>query len=117
MVLDNITYLLNNYLHCSAWEYVIFCWVLPTEAIAEELIARLDLPDVSVYRFSLLISDKELRRRIEADINAGRRRIDSTAKSLAYNPAYSQMNTRKIDVSEITPQQAAEQICAELLIK
>lgn len=26
MVMDNICYLLNNFLHCSAYENVIFCW-------------------------------------------------------------------------------------------
>ena len=32
MVTDNICYLLNNFLHCSAYENVIFCWVMHQQA-------------------------------------------------------------------------------------
>ena len=28
MVTENICYLLNQFLHCSAYENVIFCWVM-----------------------------------------------------------------------------------------
>ena len=28
MVMDNITHILNNFLACSAYDHVIFCWVL-----------------------------------------------------------------------------------------
>ena len=38
MVMDNITHLLNNFLHCSAYENVIFCWVMDRQAILDDLL-------------------------------------------------------------------------------
>ena len=34
MVTDNICYLLNNFLHCSAYENVIFCWGVKAPNVA-----------------------------------------------------------------------------------
>lgn len=33
MVLDNICHLLNNFLKCSAYENIIFCWVMHEQQI------------------------------------------------------------------------------------
>ena len=42
MVNDNICYLLNNFLRCSAYENVIFCWVMHQQAIIDGVLSRLD---------------------------------------------------------------------------
>ena len=42
MVLDNIAHVLNNFLRCSAYDHVLFCWVLHRREIWEELLSRLD---------------------------------------------------------------------------
>lgn len=34
MVIDNICYLLNSFLKCSAYENIIFCWVMHTRKIS-----------------------------------------------------------------------------------
>lgn len=41
MVLQNICALLNNFLRCSAYENVIFCWVMHQQAILDAILARL----------------------------------------------------------------------------
>ena len=41
MVLDNICYLLRNFLGCSEYENVIFCWVMHLESILNDILARL----------------------------------------------------------------------------
>lgn len=33
MVMQNICFLLNSFLHCSAFEHIIFCWVMHEQAI------------------------------------------------------------------------------------
>ena len=43
MVTENICFLLNNFLRCSAYDHVIFCWVLHQQAILDGLLSRLDL--------------------------------------------------------------------------
>ena len=45
MVLGNIAYLLNSFLHCSEYRYVIFCWVMHEISIVENVLERLDLSD------------------------------------------------------------------------
>lgn len=34
MVLQNITFLLNQFIRCSAYENIIFCWVMHEQSIA-----------------------------------------------------------------------------------
>ncbi|MEG2207460.1 MAG: AAA family ATPase, partial [Clostridia bacterium] len=35
MVMHNICFLLNQFLHCSAYENVIFCWVMHEQSIID----------------------------------------------------------------------------------
>ena len=42
MVMDNICHTLCNFLHCSAYENVIFCWVMDLPEIGSSLLFRLD---------------------------------------------------------------------------
>ena len=56
MVLDNITTLLKNFLRCSAYDHVIFCWVMHQQAILDQILRRLDLTDVTVVPVSLVCS-------------------------------------------------------------
>ena len=44
MVLENISFLLNSFLRCSAYDHVIFCWVLHRREIREDLLRRLTEP-------------------------------------------------------------------------
>lgn len=37
MVVDNICYLLNNFLRCSAYDNVIFCWVMENKLLRDFL--------------------------------------------------------------------------------
>ena len=41
MVQENIVFLLNNFLSCTAYDHVIFCWVLHQQNIIDDLLARL----------------------------------------------------------------------------
>ena len=45
MVMNNITHILNNFLACSAYDHVIFCWVLHEQEILDTLLSRLGLPE------------------------------------------------------------------------
>ena len=40
MVMDNICYLLNNFLKCSAYDNIVFCWVLHEQNILDDLLSR-----------------------------------------------------------------------------
>lgn len=113
MVMDNICHLLNNFLQCSAYENIIFCWVMHQREIVDTILARLDLTNCRVCCISLLCSEDILRQRLAADIAAGLRTQDVVERSLARLPCYTALNTEKLDVSSITPEEAARRI-AEL---
>ena len=40
MVVDNIAYLLNNFLSCSAYENIIFCWVMHEQSIIDSIMKK-----------------------------------------------------------------------------
>jgi broad-specificity NMP kinase len=110
MVESNITHLLNSFLGCSEFDNVIFCWVLHQQKILDDLIARLNRGDCVVHCFSLVSSRQALSERLSRDIAAGKREPDIMARSVAAIPLYDALDTVKIDVSTISPADAAKRI-------
>ena len=114
MVLDNITHLLRNFLACSQLETVIFCWVMDSQVILDTILARLELEDVAVCSFTLTATPEALARRVEADIARELRQPGDTERSIARLPHYDTMDTIKLDVSDSSPEMAAEWILRHL---
>ena len=110
MVMDNICHLLNNFLHCTAYEHVIFCWVMHEQAIVDDILARLDTENCRVLSISLLATEKALAERLQKDVDAGLRAPDIISRSLQRLPLYEKLDTVKIDVSDLSPIQAAERM-------
>lgn len=108
VVVDNICAMLGNFLRCGAWENVVFCWVMQDRAIAENILRRLDLTNVNVRLFTLMVSERTLRARLEADVQAGKRERDVIERSVARLPLYERMDSEKIDTDALTPDQIAE---------
>jgi adenylate kinase family enzyme len=110
MVEGNITHLLNSFLACSEFENIVFCWVLHEQWILDKLVAKLNLDDCTVYNFSLVSSKEVLTERLSRDIAAGKRKDDSIERSVPRLPLYDALDSIKIDVSSISPADAAERI-------
>lgn len=110
MVMENICFLLNNFLHCSAYDHVIFCWVLHQQAVLDSLLSRLDVRDREVRAVSLTASPEALTARIEKDIQAGRRDRGALERSLAYPPLYAALNAETLDISGLAPAEAARRL-------
>jgi broad-specificity NMP kinase len=110
MVQNNIIYLLRSFLTCSEYENVIFCWVMHKENIIYDLLEQLTDIEFEKYIFTLTISKEALIKRLSNDIDNNIRTSDVIERSLARLDVYNQMNTIKIDVSNITPKQAAEEM-------
>ena len=110
MVVDNICYLLNNFLHCSAYENVIFCWVMHQQGIIDSIVERLDTKNCAVKCISLLVNEKNLRERLIADVEIGIRTSDVIERSLERIPLYRDLNTIKIDTSNKTVRMIVEEI-------
>lgn len=110
MVMNNICDLLNRFIACSAYENIIFCWVMHRQEIIDEILSRLDLTDVKVYSFSLMAGSATLTGRIMGDVLKGVRSEDALKKSLSYLPCYAQLDTVKIDTDNLSVRNIARQI-------
>jgi adenylate kinase family enzyme len=108
MVESNIAHLLNGFLACSELENVIFCWVIHEQSILDNLINSLNLNSCASHCFSLVSTERALIERISRDIAAGKRDSDTIERSVARIPLYDKLNTVKIDVSTISPADAAQ---------
>lgn len=102
MVLDNITTLLKNFLRCSAYDHVIFCWVMHQQSILDQILSRLDLTGVTVVPVSLVCSQEVLLQRLNQDVSAGLRQPDILLRSPQRLPLYDALDTHKIDTSYAT---------------
>lgn len=107
MVMENICYQLNNFLRCSAFDNVIFCWVMHEQPIIDDLLRRLTLGSCRVTPISLVCSEQALVKRLKKDVDAGLRSPDVIARSVKRIPLYQRLNTLKIDVSELGPDEVA----------
>ncbi len=110
MVLDNITHLLNNFISCSEYKNIIFCWVMHEESILDDVLSRLNKDDCIIHKFSIVCSEQTLISRITKDINQGVRENDVIERSVPRLKNYFQMDTQKIDVNHISAKEAAEKI-------
>jgi broad-specificity NMP kinase len=115
MVLENITFLLNNFLKCSEYENVIFCWVMHEENIIQDIIKKLESSNYKLYKFSLICSKEELKKRIMKDVENGIRDENVLERSYIKMDNYKMMDTIKINTDKISVEEIVIQI--EKLIK
>jgi len=115
MVIDNICYLLNNFISCSVFENIVFCWVMHEQSIIDDILTRLNNHDYTLYKFSLVCTEQALISRIEKDIKMGLRAKDVINRSVPRLKNYYQMDTDKIDVSNISAREAAKIIFQRII--
>lgn len=99
MVMENICFLLNQFLHCSAYENVIFCWVMHQQSIMDEILGNIDRADCEIKTVSLLCDAKTLEARLRKDIRQGLRSEDVLGRSLERIALYENLDTVKVDTS------------------
>ena len=112
MVMHNICFLLNQFIHCSAYQNIIFCWVLHEQSIIDTIFASIDKTDCSVKNVSLICDAEELKKRLMKDVEAGKRTADVIERSIERLPMYGLLNTVKIDTNGKDPAEVADKIIA-----
>lgn len=110
MVLSNICYLLNNFIHCSAYQNIIFCWVMHEQGIINSILSRLDTVDCDVKNISLVVDEVNLRNRLMSDISKGVRTIDIVERSVSRIPLYQRLNTIKINTTDKSIKMISDEI-------
>lgn len=112
MVMGNICYLLNSFIHCSAYDNIIFCWVMHRQSIIDAILERTDAAECEVKVISLIASEKTLTDRITADVRSGVREIDVLDRSIARIPLYRTLSSIKIGTDGKTADAVADEISA-----
>ena len=110
MVMDNICHLLCNFIRCSAYDNIIFCWVMHEQSIIDGIISRLNLDGCKLHTVSLVCTGDALRNRLTLDVEREIRKPEVIVRRKARVQLYENLDTVKIDVSNITPEEAAEKI-------
>lgn len=65
--MDDICHLLNNFISCSAYDNIIFCWVMHEQRIIDSIMSEIDIKDCNVKIISLVFNEPSLRKRLERD--------------------------------------------------
>jgi broad-specificity NMP kinase len=107
MVMRNICFILNSFIKCSAFEHIVFCWVMHEQGIIDEILSHLDTTEFRVHLISLICDKQTLQARLGKDMDAGIRTGDIIRKSVERIPLYEVLSTVKVDVSKRTPEQTA----------
>lgn len=110
MVINNICYLLNSFLHCSAYKNIIFCWVMHEQHIIDSILGKLDTENCDVKKISLIADENTLCKRLAKDVESGVRTADVIGRSVARIPMYRALDTIKIDTGNKTVREIADEI-------
>ena len=110
LVLGNICHVLNSFLDCEAFDNVVFCWVMHDQAVIDAILSRLHTSGWDVKCLSLVCSERALTERLRRDIDAGVRDAGVLERALDRLRLYPGLDTHKLDVTELSPEEAALEI-------
>ncbi len=110
MVVHNICFLLNSFLHCSVYKNIIFCWVMHEQSIIDCIVEKLDTENCRVKKISLIADESILRGRLMSDVTSGVRTADVIERSVAGISLYQALDTIKIDTGNKTVRVIADEI-------
>ena len=110
MVIDNICYLLNHFIQCSAYENIIFCWVMQEQSIIDTILNKVKITDCVVKVVSLMANEETLTKRIMKDVDSGSRGTDVLERSIARLPFYQSVSSVKVQTNNKTVYEIAKEI-------
>ena len=99
MVLNNICFILNQYIKCSAYENIVFCWVMHEQDIINHILNDIDTNNCNIKNISLICDKETLRLRLMKDVEDGIRKEDVIERSINRISLYNNLNTLKINTN------------------
>lgn len=111
MFVENIMYLLNNFLSNPSFDYIIFSWVIPTEDLMDYLIKKLINNRFEPVKITLLCEDGKLRDRMMKD---GRDEF-TIEKSMMYQKAFGSFDTVKVDTTDLSVSETTDEVMAAVM--
>lgn len=115
MVLNNIGYIINSFINNSSSKYILFNWVIHEEEIMRDVLSRISLKNVDVYKVTLMCTKEDLVKRIKKDIENGIRDEKNIDRSLEKYNLYKSMDTIKIDTTDRNVDEIVNEIKALLI--
>ena len=113
MVLNNIAYLLNQFLAQPDFDYILFSWVRNDPEIVRSILKRLH-GEFTFNHFTLSPSPTQLRRQLHSDMDRGLRTPECIERSLARRPHYDDIDSEKIETTGHEPHSIAREILFRL---
>ena len=111
MVVDNIRHMLINFINCSAYENIIFCWVMHEQSIIDRILEGLPTENCNVKLLSLVCNEPNLIARLRSDVITDiRPSNDIIYESLRRLRLYKDLDTIKIDTSNKSIDQIVKEI-------
>lgn len=101
MVIENINFLLKNFLENPNIEYVIFNWVIHLEGIYDLFLNELKEMEFDLKKFTLVCSEEELIKRVNSDFEKNGRTDRNVNDCIERLRMYQNMNTIKIDTTNM----------------
>ena len=112
MVLRNICFMLNSFIHCSAYENIVFCWVMHEQSIINSITEALNTENCRVIASSLTVDETNLKNRLSSDIADGIRTADVIDRSIARISMYQKLDTVMVNTNGKTAREIADEIMA-----
>ncbi|WP_271813420.1 AAA family ATPase [Clostridium beijerinckii] len=110
MVINNINYLLRNFLTNSSLEYIIFNWVIHMEDIFDDILEPLNDLNFEIIKITLICDEDALKKRILGDVKLKLRDEECVSRSVERLGLYKEMSTKKIDTSNISVLETVDKI-------
>ncbi len=110
MVMQNICFLLDQFIHCSTYDNIIFCWVMHEQSIIDNIIKNIDSAKCDIRSISLICSPETLRTRLERDVENGLRTADVVERSIKRLPLYVELDTQKLNTDDMSINAIADMI-------
>lgn len=108
MVLSNTAAVLSGFIRSGLFENIVFSWVMHEESVVNEILSRLPGGERRFYLFTLVFREETLKKRLSADVAAGKRSGGIFARSAERAAHYAQMLSYKIAADGLTPGQTAD---------
>jgi broad-specificity NMP kinase len=112
MVMENIAFLLNNFLGCSEIDTVLFCWVMHRQSILDDLLSRVPAQVCRPLCVTLTCTEDALRRRLLLDVERGLRQPDVVERAVSRLRDCASLATVKIDATQRNADEVADAIAA-----
>lgn len=110
MAINNIAYLIDNYLNCKECNYIVFSWFINNEKRYERILNAINDGDLMLYRITLTCNEESLKDRWNNDKVTEWRTEQWLMESVKSIKCFEQMEAIKIDTSNLSKDQVVNHI-------